>query len=442
VKTKKPLLDKRVFDHVVELFRKHGSDVWYDKDAKDLLPPGVAGEFRKEEDILDVWFDSGVSWVSVLKAREETKTVARGDVMYLEGSDQHRGWFQTSLIPAVALTGAPPYGQVLTHGFILDGQGRAMSKSAGNGIAPQDLLGKLGADIIRLWVAVTDYREDVRLSPQILERVVDTYRKLRNTLRFLLGNLGDFTPDKAVPLEKMEPLDLAVLGALNKTIEDVTKSYDRFEFHLVTSRLADQFCINVLSEYYLDVQKDILYCDRADSPRRRSAQTAFLLIAKALAKMLAPLLSFTAEETWQSLKEQNLLGKGDDDRSVFLNAFPDAVKLPAGAPDMDDLLRVRRAINEAVEKVRQSGEVKGLNDTRVILSLPKALAALGDRWTVFSGAAQAVLQGEGEMPSVSSATKAPGAKCPRCWVTRDLTPEGLCPRCADAEAAAPPLSTK
>ena len=430
--TNEPLVDKKVFDHVVELFRKHGSDVWYEKDVEGLLPPGVQGSFKKEEDILDVWFDSGVSWVSVLKTREETKDVRREDVMYLEGSDQHRGWFQTSLLPAVAVTGEPPYGRVLTHGFILDGEGRAMSKSSGNGIAPEEIIKKFGADIIRLWVSVTDYREDVRLSPQILDRVVDTYRKLRNTLRFLLGNLGDFQPPMAVPFEKMEPLDLAALGALNKTVEDVSGHYDRFEFHLVTARLADQFCINVLSEYYLDVQKDVLYCDRADSPRRRSAQTAFLIIAKTLARMLAPLLSFTAEETWQTLKEQNLLIPGEDDRSVFLNSFPEPLKLPAAGISIDDLLGLRRAANGIVERLRQEGAVKGLNDVGVGLIVPDHVFGNfpPEKLAAWIGVARLDMLSGGS----NVGQKSTGDKCPRCWITRPLAVDGLCSRCAEAEA--------
>jgi isoleucyl-tRNA synthetase len=345
----------------------------------------------------------------------------------LEGSDQHRVWFQTSLLPAVAVTGAPPFGKVLTHGFVLDGQGKAMSKSAGNVVSPQEVIQKFGADVLRLWVAMTDYREDVRLSPQILERVVDTYRKLRNSLRFLLGNLGDFEPAKhAVPLEKLEPLDLAALGALNKTIEDVAGHYDRFEFHQVTAKLTGDFCIHVLSEYYLDVQKDVLYCDRPDSPRRHSAQTAFLLIAKNLAKMLAPLLSFTAEETWQTLKEQNLLSSEDDARSVFLNPFPSAGTPLVNAPPMEELLKLRGAVNASIEKLRQSGEVKGLPDVHAVIPAPSFST---DPASIASllGTAQASVG-----PAVST-SKASGAKCPRCWITRDLTAEGLCARCADAE---------
>ncbi len=445
-----PLKDKAVFARVVEAFRAHGSGVWYEKDPSFFgvqTPCAKCGKtaFKKEEDILDVWFDSGVSWAAVLGQRPETKGVERKDVLYLEGSDQHRGWFQTSLLPAVALTGEPPYAHVLTHGFVLDGQGRAMSKSLGNVIAPQELVQKYGADIIRLWVSVTDYREDVRLSQDILDRVIDTYRKIRNTLRFLLGNLGDFVPAQhAVPMEKMEVLDLAALSALNKLIEQVTRHFDAQEFHLVTAALADQFCINTLSEYYLDVRKDVLYCDPPNAHRRRSAQTAFWHIARTLARALAPLLSFTAEETWRTLGEQGLLAKGDDPESVFLNLFPAELPLPPGKFFvMGDFLRAKRAVNEAVEKARQAGTVKAPNDASIRLRLHEGNAPLSalpaEELASVLGVAHVAVEhtGTGDPVQVLGVNVAPGAKCPRCWIWRDLA-EGLCARCRDGEAAAPP----
>ena len=442
---REPLRDRAVFDRVVDEFKKHGGDVWYEKDAAHFgatSPCAKCGHtvYRKEEDIVDVWFDSGVSWAAVLGQRPETRGVKRTDVMYLEGSDQHRGWFQTSLLPAVALTGEPPFGRVLTHGFVLDGQGRAMSKSLGNVIAPQELIQKYGADIVRLWVAVTDYREDVRLSQDILDRVIDGYRKIRNTLRFLLGNLADFDPAKhAVPADRMDALDQAALGALNDTLDRARRHFDDAEFHLVTAALVDGLCINVLSEYYLDVRKDVLYCDAPDAPRRRSAQTAFWIIARDLAKVLAPLLSFTAEETWQTLRGQNLLGTGDNAESVFLNPFPEPTALPH-APAMADFLRARRAVTEAVEKARQAGVVKGGNDARVTLPLPTEtpLTELSPVELAAVLGVAAVRPEKGAASGPGQADAAPGAKCARCWLWRDLSPAGLCARCADAESAGLP----
>jgi isoleucyl-tRNA synthetase len=448
-----PLKDPAVFAQVVEAFRAHGSDIWYEKDpaffgVKAPCTKCGKSKFKKDEDILDVWFDSGVSWVSVLGQRAETKNVGREDIMYLEGSDQHRGWFQTSLLPAVALTGAPPYGRVLTHGFVLDGQGRAMSKSMGNVIAPQELIQKYGADIVRLWVSVTDYREDVRLSQDILNRVIDTYRKIRNTLRFLLGNLGDFVPAQhAVPFDQMDVLDLAALSALNKLVDQITRHFDEQEFHQVTAALADHFCINTLSEFYLDVRKDVLYCDAPDAPRRRSTQTALWHMGRTLARALAPLLSFTAEETWQTLGEQNLLAEGDNPESVFLNPFPKEIPLPAGKNFvMGDFLRAKRAVNESVEKARQAGTVKSSNDSAIHLRIHEGNAPLSalspEELASLMGVAQVTLEltSTGEPIDVLSVKAASGEKCPRCWIWRDLT-EGLCGRCGEAEKIRGPSLT-
>jgi len=443
-----PLKDKKVFEAVVQAFAQQGGTVWYEKEPSFFgatSPCAHCGktEYKREDDILDVWFDSGVSWVAVLKARPETQHVPRKNVMYLEGSDQHRGWFQTSLVPAVALTGEAPYGTVLTHGFVLDGQGRAMSKSLGNVMAPQELIQKYGADIVRLWVSVTDYREDVRLSQDILNRVIDTYRKLRNTLRYLLGNLGDFVPAKdALPLEKMEPLDLASLVAWNERLEQVIGHYDRQEFHLVTAALADQFCINALSEYYLDVRKDVLYCDLKNSHRRRSAQTAFWHIARGLSRVLAPLISFTAEETWSTLREQGLLAHEDDGESVFLNPFPTPIPIPTGCFfPMGDFLRIRRGVNEAVEKARQAGVVKTANEASLPVSLHEAHTPFSamDPETLASvlGVAHVTVthRSTGEPFDLGAVSLAPGEKCPRCWLIRPLT-NGLCSRCGPAEEMA------
>ncbi len=449
---KEPLKDKAVFDQVVALFKQHGSNIWFEKEAKDLLPAGAKcgkcgkTSFRKEEDILDVWFDSGVSWVAVL--RETLKLSVRDNVMYLEGSDQHRGWFQTSLLPAVALTGEPPYQQVLTHGFVLDGQGRAMSKSLGNVIAPQELIEKYGADIVRLWVAMTDYREDVRLSQDILDRVIDTYRKIRNTLRYMLGNLSDFDPAQhTVPLDKLEDIDKFALALLGDLVEQVHKSYENHQFHLVSARICDQFCINALSGYYLDVLKDVLYCDEVNSPRRRSAQTAFLEITKTLAGLMAPLISFTAEETWQTLREQNLFNtKRDIADSVFLNPLPgkkimsDQDKL---THRMVDLFELKQAINEKIEKTRQAGSIKGTNDAHVFMRATKddyVFANPPQKIASYLNVAKVTVE-EGTTGPVHRnpirIEKAPGQKCDRCWIWREnVGADNLCARCAEAEKAA------
>lgn len=449
---REPLKDANVFSHVVELFRKSGSNIWFEKEAKDLLPAGAkcakCGKtgFRKEDDILDVWFDSGVSWVSVL--RERLGVSDRKDVMYLEGSDQHRGWFQTSMLPAAALTGEPPYRKVLTHGFVVDGEGRKMSKSLGNVIAPQEIQEKYGADVLRLWVAMSDYREDVRLSQEILNHVVDTYRKIRNTLRFLVGNLSDFDPARdAAPFEKMEAIDQEIMAFLDGIIVDVNEHYEKSEFHLVSNSICNDLCINALSGYYLDVQKDILYCDEPNSPRRRSAQTALLHIAKDLSRMLAPLLSFTAEEVWQTLRTQNQLKASTDrEESVFLNAFPAprGIELSHGEP-LAVLAQLKKSINLELEKERQKGVVKGANDAHVKYSNKSAPDALTKiyvgKLSSYMGVAKFSLNPDGANGTEQiKIEKAPGAKCERCWIFRedvgqDKDHPTLCGRCAKAVRA-------
>jgi isoleucyl-tRNA synthetase len=435
-------VDREVFDRVTAAIRAKGGDAWYSAEISEFLPRGAAcahchgTEFRREEDILDVWFDSGVSWAAVLGQRDHTRGVPREDVMYLEGSDQHRGWFQTSLLPALALTGEPPYGQVLTHGFVLDGSGRAMSKSLGNVIAPQELITKFGADVVRLWVAVTDYREDVRLSPDILDRVVDTYRKIRNTLRFLLGNLGDFVPARhAVPMNMMAPLDLAAVRELAGVISFVKEDYQEFSFHTAISRICDEYCISTLSEYYLDVCKDVLYCSQREAPRRRSVQTALWLIARTLSRALAPILSFTSEETWQTLHQQGLLTSEDEPTSVFLNGWP---MLPdIEGPDLHLYRALRRELNESAEKARQAGIIKGLTDAHAVLSLrPGRLEFNTDDETlasIFGVASLSVNSRTAVNDGIRVERRAIGDKCPRCWITRPLEADGLCRRCAEAE---------
>lgn len=447
----KPVQSDALFDRVVALIKSRGSDAWFETPAEQLVPQDLrcCGErrFRKEEDILDVWFDSGVSWAAVLREREETRPIPRRDIMYLEGSDQHRGWFQTSLLPAVALTGEPPYGRVLTHGFVLDGEGRAMSKSQGNVIAPQELVGQWGADVLRLWVATVDYRVDVRLSPAIMDRVVDTYRKIRNTFRFLLGNLHDFVPrENAVPVSLMDPLDRAALGALARILEDVRRLYRSQEFHLVVTRLGHEFCVNLLSEYYLDVKKDVLYCDPPAAPRRRSAQTAFWIMARQLAVALSPILSFTSEEVWQSLAETGHLDPSDDASSVFLNPFPTPVEIPPGAyVPLSDFRSAKTLINDALEPARQKGLISGAGEAHVHLLIHaghRTLLDLSEEQAAgLLGVAQIswTVTDEGEPLEVQRVEKASGQKCPRCWVWRPLEESGLCSRCAQAEAFAPPL---
>jgi len=305
-RTSKRVLTREILDHLVALVREHGILVWTEREVNDLLPDGAAlpdgarpEDLRKEEDILDVWFDSGLTHQTVMGQRPELKFPCE---LYLEGSDQHRGWFQTSLLTSVALTGRAPYRTVLTHGWTLDEAGEKESKSKGNITSPIEVMKTLGADIIRLWVASVDYTDDVMVGPHVIEQAADSYRKVRNTLRFLLGNLHEFDPARdAVPLEDLSEIDRWALAKLQELLDEVTKAYDRFEFYRVFRRVYS-FCVVELSSFYLDVLKDRLYVSAPDSPERRSAQTALWQVAETLILMLAPVLAFTAEEAWRALK--------------------------------------------------------------------------------------------------------------------------------------------
>ncbi|MGZ3688253.1 MAG: isoleucine--tRNA ligase, partial [Bdellovibrionota bacterium] len=314
-----PKADQSVFDHVANEMEAHGVDVWFTEPAEKLLAPGTKcskcgkTEFKKEKDILDVWFDSGVSHAAVCEARE----LGWPADLYLEGSDQHRGWFQTSLLTAVATRRRAPFKTVLTHGFVNDKDGKKMSKSKGNVTSPLDLMKTHGAEILRLWVVLEDYRNDVSFSTESLERVSESYRKIRNTVRFLLGNLSDFDPNRdALPVSELGDLDRWALSRASEVLGRVTTAYDAYEFHQVY-HAAVNFCVVDLSSVYFDILKDRLYTAGKASRERRSSQTAMWLITSALVRALAPILSFTSEESWGFLPR-----KADQDASIFLNDYP------------------------------------------------------------------------------------------------------------------------
>jgi len=299
---------RETIDHVASIFERESGDAWYAREAKDLLPAGFAcpkcggREFTKETDILDVWFDSGASSIAVLESEKYEGLRWPADV-YLEGGDQFRGWFNSSLMVGLAAHGRAPYRVVVTHGWTLDAQGRAMHKSAGNAVAPDEFVKDSGADILRLWVVSSDYKEDMRCSEEILQRVSDAYRKIRNTARFALGNLDGFDPSRdSVPLGEMREIDRWALAELDTVIARATEAYRTFEYHAVYQALYG-FCTVTLSARYFDIIKDRLYTSAPRSHARRSAQTALNYIADALARMLAPVLVFTADEIWENLPE-------------------------------------------------------------------------------------------------------------------------------------------
>ncbi|MGD0445831.1 MAG: isoleucine--tRNA ligase [Edaphobacter sp.] len=449
-----PLNDAAINKSIVELFKLEGADAWYKHEPSALLPKKTAcrscghQEFRKETDILDVWFESGASWHAVLDLEPELHSPAD---LYTEGGDQHRGWFHSSLLTSVAVRNQAPYKMVATSGWTLDEQGRAFSKSLGNGVDPVDVAKRLGGEIIRLWVASVDFREDVAASENLMQRVSDNYRKLRNTLRFLLSNLNDFDPaTNAIAFSAMEPLDQFILARTAELDAKIREAYDDFEFHRAYHAL-NEYVNTDLSALYLDVLKDRLYTFAPNHPGRRSAQTALWRIAEALTRLIAPILSFTADEVWQLLPKVE--GRPS---SVHLSLFPDIADIVPGSvkqieEDWHSLLETRTNVLRQLEGMRSRGEIgKALDaelnitydpetanaSTLVLKKHANALAELFglSRVTVMprSASHESVAQFAEGHP-----TKAAGSKCERCWrFTTDVGEETkyptVCLRCANA----------
>jgi len=434
-------------------FAKHptGCDYWYETEVAELVPQGLAcpkcggSHWKKESDILDVWFDSGTSFAAVVEQRPECRFPAD---LYLEGSDQHRGWFHSSLLISMATRGRPPYEDVLTHGYVVDGNGHKMSKSIGNVIAPDEVINKFGAEILRLWVSSVDYREDVRISNEIVNRLVDAYRRIRNTSRYLLGNLADISAEDLTPLADMDPLDRYALDVTARAHTRVSEAYREYEFHKVYHTLHN-LCVTDLSAFYLDIIKDRLYASAPSDQGRRSAQTAMLYILTMLVHDMAPVLSFTAEEVFgyvpEGLKPQlsTVFSMQDVETEAYL--LDDACRA-----DWERLLAVRADMTRAIEPLRKDGVIGHALDTKVTLYVGKdSLAALERAGTDLRAAfivsqlairpleeapADAV-RGEVEDVAVSVA-RAGGEKCERCWIYTeeagtDPAHPTLCPRCTD-----------
>jgi isoleucyl-tRNA synthetase len=445
------LLEEHLAEYVSDLFEKGGADIWFDLPARELLPPGTrcpkcqGEEFSKETDILDVWFDSGVSYAAVCEKRPNLKSPVD---IYLEGSDQHRGWFHSSLLASVGTRGHAPYHSVLTHGFVVDGEGRKMSKSFGNVIAPDEVIRRYGAEILRLWVAAEDYRDDIRISEEILSRLSEAYRRIRNTCRFLLGNLYDFDPQKdSVPDAQLLELDRWILLRLQKLISRLREAYANFEFHLVFHSLHN-FCAVDLSALYLDILKDRLYTSSPSSPQRRAAQTVLFKILDALVRLMATILSYTAEEVWGHLP-----GSKQRAESVHLTLFPEVE--PRYLDERIEerwelLLQVRREVSKTLEIARQNKLIGNSLEAGVTLAAPEKLlsflrqneAQLKDLFIVSEVELVSSLPAEAyrspEMEGLSILiTRARGKKCERCWVYDPHVGEStdlpsVCPRCRDA----------
>lgn len=442
--------------HIIGLVECEGSDVWFTKSAQELLPPayvcGTCGHesFSREMDILDVWFDSGVSHAAVVEKDE--RLVWPAD-LYLEGSDQHRGWFQSSLLVSVGTRGKAPYRTVLTHGFTVDGQGKKMSKSLGNVISPQEVIKSNGAEILRLWVSAEDYRDDVRISKEILDRLTEAYRKIRNTCRFLLGNLYDF--DGGDYSAHLTELDRWAMSRLQGFTEEVLSAYEHFDFHEVFHGIY-RFCVVDMSSFYLDVLKDRLYTFRADDPERRAAQWVLEQVLSVMIRLMAPILSFTAEEVWQSVR-LSARGRGSEweSESVFLAAMPEpnrAFRDPERERQWEELFHLRSEVNRALEMKRAERFLGNSLEAKVILHLPDKYRALLPRDRAFLPMFFIVSSVELVDAHIEDAyrstaiegleikiERAPGAKCQRCWnwsttVGTFADMPDICDRCYKAVA--------
>lgn len=413
------LVNQKTIDHVAGLFEERGADVWFEEDPDRLLPegtqcPGCGGKkFVKETDILDVWFDSGVSWAAVLENRKDLEYPAS---LYLEGSDQHRGWFHSSLLTSVGTRGKAPYGSVLTHGFVVDGEGKKMSKSAGNVVAPEEVIQRLGADVLRLWVSAEDYRDDIKISEEILKRLADGYFKIRNTFRFLLGNLYDFNPEKDwVAASDLPEIDRWALHRLQKLISRVREAYERFEFHIVYHSIQN-FCAVEMSSTYFDILKDRLYTFANRSPGRRAAQTALYEILSGLARLIAPILSFTSEEVWQHLPGGD--GKAE---SIHLTSFPEVREEflnEALNERWERIWELRAEVTKALEKARKEKKIGLSLDAQVHLYLPEKdyeffQSISSDLKALFIVSSVSLHRTERERRV--EVLRAEGEKCERCW---------------------------
>jgi len=424
------VVSQEIIDHICSLVEKNGADIWFTETEKNLLPPGTKcpecgkDQFKKETDILDVWFDSGVSYAAVMEKREDLESPAD---LYLEGSDQHRGWFHSSLLCSVGTRGGAPYKNVLTHGFVVDGKGKAMHKSAGNVIAPEELIKQYGAEIIRMWVAGEDYRDNIRLSKEILQRLTEAYRRIRNTCRYLLGNLSDFDPESdPVPYDEMAELDRWALNQLQELSERIHRAYEDFNFHLVYHNLHN-FCVLDLSAFYLDIIKDRLYTSPKKSSARRSAQTAMNEILEALVRLMAPILSFTADEIWQHMNPKSRQTSVHADLFIPVN---ESYKDKALAERWETVIAVRREATKALELARKEKKIGHPLDASVTIGLTpelmEKLTPYKDQLRTILIVSSAELVPSDQLDEGIESETIPGLrvkvspsydqKCERCWI--------------------------
>ena len=442
----KPIVTDETIEAISKLFGEKGSNAWFEMTAEEILPKGFtcphcgkASGFEKETDTLDGWFDSGSTHISAMKKDQGFWPAD----MYIEGLDQYRGWFQAALLTAVGSTGkaASPFKECVTHGWTVDGEGKAMHKSLGNGMDPNDIIKQNGADLLRLWAGSADYHVDVRCSPEIFKQLSQNYLKFRNTCKFMLDNLVDFDPEKLTAPADMPELDRWLLTKLGELMDKVAAAYNDYEFHVI-SHVVNDFCVTTLSSFYMDIVKDRLYCDEAGSASRRSAQAALYLTLDTLTKLFAPILAFTCDEIWLAMPHR----KDDDARNVVLNTMNQPFAeyhLNADAmAQWDKLITVRDAVNGALEQARADKKIGKALEAKVALTVPAEDAFLAE----MDGAALADLLIVSRVDvTVGSelavaVEEAPGTKCPRCWKhSESADAEGLCPRCAAVMAKLPKL---
>lgn len=433
-----PYVTEESIKKIQEVVRTEGTNAWWAKEAKDLVPEGAkcpkcgCTEFKKETDIMDVWFDSGSTHQSVLVERGLDYPAD----LYLEGNDQYRGWFQSSLLTSVAVNGIAPYKEVLCCGFVVDGQGRKMSKSLGNGVSPIDVSNKFGADILRLWALSSDYSMDVNLSDDILKGISDVYRKIRNTARYILGNTYDYDPEKPVAYEDLQEIDKWALTRLNKLIKDCTKDYDTYSFGNCYHDV-NQFCVVDMSSFYLDIIKDRLYTEKADSVARRAAQTTMYYILDALVKILTPMISFTAEEIWSAMNHT----KKENVESPMLADYPvsnDEWDNKEIAEKWEKIIKVKNIVAKDLELARAEKTIGNSLDAKVTIyaegeeyKFLKENEELIKLVLIISGLEIQENNRKQEEKLGVKVEHATGEKCERCWMYNDHLEDGLCPRCKE-----------
>jgi len=441
-KCEAPKLEQGLVEHVADIFEKEGADAWFSREVEELVPADTTcehcghDEFTRETDIVDVWFESGVSYAAVVENRYGEDTICD---LYLEGSDQHRGWFQSTLLESVLTRNRPPFVTVLTHGFVVDGEGKALSKTLGNYVPPQEIIDKHGAEIYRLWTAAENYQEDVRISDEVLRTLVDSYMKIRNTFRFLLGNLDNFNPSvDMVPVAEMLPVDRYILDRTARLVERITNSFEAYKFHDIYQQVV-QFCVTTLSAFYLDILKDRLYVLPRFSPERRSARTALYEILNTMVRVLAPICSFTCDEVWEYMPHTPR-----EPESVFMVRFPQYRDSRFINDELAEsfgmLLELRSVMKKKLEEKRVEKVVGHSLDASLSIRIGRNHPWFGavSGYEPFLRELAIVSQVETEYADGDGlevvVEHAPGAKCSRCWNWSTTTGtdgafEEVCERC-------------